>query len=104
LRPNWVEALNNLAWHLATQPNRDLRNGAEALELSQRAADLTKHQDPEVLDTLAAAYAEVGQYRAAAETVRKALALAQASGQSNLLAGLQEQLSRYLSANENSKK
>jgi Tfp pilus assembly protein PilF len=103
LRPNWVEVLNNLAWHLATQPNRELRNGSEALELAQRAVELTGQKDPEVLDTLAAAYAELGQYHQAAETVRRAMVLAEASGQTNLLAGLQEQLLRYLSANENSK-
>src|SRR6185503_12303813 len=98
LKPDWVEVLNNLAWQLATQPNRALRNGAEALQLSKRAVELTNNKDPEMLDTLAVTYAELNQFTEAAETLRKALMLAQEQGQTNLLAGMNERLSLYLSA------
>jgi tetratricopeptide (TPR) repeat protein len=98
LKPNWIEVLNNLAWHLATQPDLTLRSGDEALELAKRAVELTGRKDPETLDTLAAAYAELGRHREAAETVREAIALAEASGQANLLTAMQEQLARYLGA------
>ena len=38
LDPNLVEALNNLAWLLATCPDASLRNGAEAVQLAKRPA------------------------------------------------------------------
>ena len=36
--PDSVEALNNLAWLLATAPDDTLRNGAEAVKLAERAS------------------------------------------------------------------
>jgi tetratricopeptide (TPR) repeat protein len=68
--------LNDLAWILATHPDPEVRDGAEALEPAQRAADLTRRRDPQVLDTLAAAYAAAGRYGEAIANAQKALQLA----------------------------
>ncbi len=72
LKPDARGPANNLAWLLATQPNRSLRNGAEAVRLAERAAAASKYAAPEALDTLAAAYAETGNYPKAVEFAEKA--------------------------------
>lgn len=76
--PDTVEACNGLAWLLATCPDTRLRNGAEAVELAERAVRVGGDQDPELLDTLAAAYAEAGRFPQAVETAERAVALAAA--------------------------
>lgn len=73
---NDVEILSQVAWVLSTSADAAMRNGAEALSLARRAADLPEGSDPAVLDVLAAAYAESGRFREAAETGRRALELA----------------------------
>ncbi len=42
LNPNFPEALNNLAWILATSPDGELRNGTEAVPLAEQACELTQ--------------------------------------------------------------
>jgi tetratricopeptide (TPR) repeat protein len=69
-------AYNNLAWLLATSPNDKIRNGAAAVELATKACELTASKDAENLDTLAAAYAEAGNWAKAVETVQAAEKLA----------------------------
>jgi len=65
---NSVDALNAFAWLLATNPDAQVRDGAEALRLAQRARALTN--SPATLLTLAAALAETGQVPAALEQAR----------------------------------
>jgi tetratricopeptide (TPR) repeat protein len=95
LRPDWPDALNTLAWVLATQQDDRYRNGAEALRLAQQAAALTGEKRPVILNTLAAAYAETGQFDDAANTARKALALARQSGQAGLVQTIEHALDAY---------
>lgn len=78
LEPDRLAVLSNLAWLLATCPDKAARNGAEAVELSERAARLTQHGDPLVLDGLGAAYAETGRYAEAVRAANEALKLAEA--------------------------
>ena len=84
LQPDSVQALNNLAWVLATEPRPDVRDGAEAVKLALRACELTLYQEPVVLGTLDAAYAEAGQSEKAAEAARQTIELAQARGKTDL--------------------
>lgn len=74
--PDDAELLNDAAWQLAAGTDESLRNGKEALDLALRAAELTGEQDPNVLGTLAAAYAEAGRYSEAVQTARQAADLA----------------------------
>jgi protein O-mannosyl-transferase len=82
--PDLVPALNNLAWILATDPDPANRNGAEAVNIGERACHLTGYQYPLVVGTLAAAYAEAGRFTEAIEAARKARDLAQAQGLSDV--------------------
>ena len=67
---------NSLAWLLATCPVASLRNGDEAIDHARRADEFYHHQNPGVLDTLAAAYAEAGRFPDVLATAREALKLA----------------------------
>jgi len=75
-RPNLVVALNNLAWLLATTHDASLRNGAQAVQLAERACRLTHFCPPRLVGTLAAAYAEAGRFPEAIATAQKACARA----------------------------
>jgi len=72
LRPNFAEALNALAWLLATNPDAGIRDGAEAIQLAERACVLTAYKQPLMMETLAAAYAEAGRIADAVSTAEKA--------------------------------
>ncbi|RLB44338.1 MAG: hypothetical protein DRH12_00140 [Deltaproteobacteria bacterium] len=74
IQPNNTVALNNLAWILATNPDKTSDERREALTLAKRAVALRR--DPTYLDTLAEAYFVNGQRRKAIETAKEALALA----------------------------
>src|SRR5205823_12387673 len=84
LAPNHLGALNNLAWELATNPDARLRNGPEALQLAERASRLPQGQTAEVLDTLAAAHAEAGEFPKAVEIANRGADLAQREGNGQL--------------------
>jgi tetratricopeptide (TPR) repeat protein len=76
IQPNHAETQKNLAWLRATCPQASLRNGAEAIELAQRANKLCGGKRADVLDCLAAAYAAAGWFPEALATSRQALELA----------------------------
>src|SRR5262249_25111994 len=62
LQQDFPDALDGLAWILVTDADPQVRNGAQALPMAERACELTGRNDPKKLKTLAAAYAEVGRY------------------------------------------
>jgi len=71
-------ALNNKAWLLATSEDEGLRDGALAVEAALAA--VAEEDNASYRDTLAAAYAETGDFVRAAEEQEKALALLEAEG------------------------
>ena len=79
--PDFAPALDRLAWILATSPNPQLRDGAQAVELAERACKVTEYKHPIMVGTLAAAYAEAGRFPEAVNSAEKAHSLAQALGQ-----------------------
>ncbi|MCS7089773.1 MAG: tetratricopeptide repeat protein [Verrucomicrobiota bacterium] len=95
--PDDLQLLNNLAWLLATHPNENVRNGGLAVELAERAVQLTQERVPLLLGTLAAAYAEVGRFTDAIQTAEKAVAQAIECGQTDLARRNEELLRLYRS-------
>jgi len=67
--------LNNFAWVLATSPDDKLRDGPRAIKLATEACDVTEYKKPHILSTLAAAYAETGDFDTAAKWSGKAVEL-----------------------------
>jgi Tfp pilus assembly protein PilF len=97
LAPNAVEALNNLAWILATASRAELRDGKEGVRLAKRACELTHNKIPRMIGTLAAAYAEAGQFDEAAATAQRAHDAAAAIGRKEIAARNLELLELYRS-------
>lgn len=67
---------NDLAWFLATSPEASVRDGQRAVNYAQTALQHSAKNDFGMLDTLAAAEAEAGNFELAARHERQALALA----------------------------
>jgi len=64
---------NNLAWELSVCPDGKFRNGPRAVGYAKKACDLTGWTNAMYLDTLAAAYAESGNFRKAVHWEKKAI-------------------------------
>jgi tetratricopeptide (TPR) repeat protein/mono/diheme cytochrome c family protein len=94
--PNLVASLADLSWLLATAPDEALRNPPEAVVLAERAADLTKRADAEVLDRLSAAYAAAGRFPQAVATARAAITLARQANDTDFADQVQSRLDLYL--------
>jgi hypothetical protein len=90
-------ALNNLAWILATASRPELRNGEEAAQLATKAVELTDYKIPRVIETLAASYAEAGEFSKAVEMEQIAGALAFVTGQDEISAKSVELITLYSS-------
>jgi len=95
--PNDFESITWLARVLAADENPAVRNGVEAVSLAEHAANLTGGAQPFVLDTLAMAYAETGNFRSANATAQKAIQVAAAVGAQKELPELQQRLQVFQS-------
>jgi Flp pilus assembly protein TadD len=96
--PNLVEAQNNLAWILSVHPDERLRSGEEAVDMAKKLCELTQFKESRFLDTLAVAYAETGQFEAAAETAKMAVEVARKATPDNsadMLRRLQNRLEMF---------
>ncbi len=87
--------LNNLAWILATCPDPQIRDGAKAVALAEKACSLTDYKEPILVGTLAAAYAEAGRFADAIAAAEKAHSLAEAAHADELAAKNAELLQLY---------
>lgn len=94
-QPNHIAVLNQAAWVMATNPVASVRNGAEAVGLAERAAHASGGRQPRILATLAASYAEAGQFSKALETARQALSFATEQNDRQLAEGLNVMISLY---------
>lgn len=96
-RPDWPAVETTLAWLLATAQDPHLRDGARAVQLAEQATARTGHHDADVLNSLAAAYAEVGRFGEAVQTGEEAVDLARAKGQMPLVDAVTQRLALYRS-------
>jgi tetratricopeptide (TPR) repeat protein len=86
-QPDLLMALDEAAWVMATNSEASVRNGAKAVELAERAVRVSGRQQPRILATLAASYAEAGQFPRAVETAQQ--------NQQQLAIGLNSMIARY---------
>ena len=87
--------MSALAWIYATHPDAQLRDGSRALELAEKASALSGNRNPDHLDKLAAAHAEVGQFSDAVTAATKAERLAFALGDHDLAAQVKSRRELY---------
>ncbi len=95
LNPRNAEACVNLAWLLATCPESSLRDGKSAVERAQQAEQLGEVELPQLLDTLAAAYAEAGRFDEAVTTAKRALNFPAIQNDKSLAEAIQSRLKLY---------
>jgi len=77
--------LNTLAWILATSQDRTVRDPKGAIAYAQRACALTGEKEPELLATLAVAYAAADHSEASQRTAELALKLARDNGREDVV-------------------
>ena len=70
-----AQSLNQAAWKLATSEDETQRSGKWAVALAERAVELTERKNSGILDTLAASFAEAGQFKKAISTQKEAIFL-----------------------------
>ena len=94
LEPKNSGVLNNYSWLLATCPDEQYRDAALALEYGKRAAEETLYVVPHILSTLAAAYAENGDFESARSWAQKAVELGEKENHESL-ESLKKELESY---------
>jgi tetratricopeptide (TPR) repeat protein len=95
VQPNSLATLNDLAWILATCDDKTLRNPKEAVQLAEKACNLTNYTSARAMDTLAAAYASSGDFERAVITAKKAVKAANEMGQTDQAVKITNKLRLY---------
>jgi tetratricopeptide (TPR) repeat protein len=95
LDPHWPDAAARRAWQLATAPNLRHREPAEALLLAKQACQATGFRRAELLDVLAAAYAEAGRFEEASAVAQLAIQQALAANETTRARQIEERLRLY---------
>ena len=72
LNPEDAASRLQIAWIQSTSSDQQLRSGSEALQTAIELANRTRNRDPQVLDVLAAASAEVGNFQQAVKAATAA--------------------------------
>jgi len=95
IEPANGNAASNLAWVFATCPDASIRDGGRAVELAEKAVQISGGQIPMIFHILAAAYAENGRFSDAIEAAQRGAALANSQGNAGLASELQNNIALY---------
>jgi len=95
ISPHDPKSRNNLAWLLATSSDTSIRDGNQAIEIAEKAVQLSGGKDPNYLRTLAAACAEAGQFSEAIKVAQQGQEIATSQGNLQLANVLQGDIVLY---------
>src|SRR5262249_5157668 len=95
LAPEDPHSRNNVAWVLATTSDDSIRDGARAVAFALEAVQLSGGREPRFVRTLAAAYAENGQFPEAVAVAQQAAAVATMQGKTDVAKRLEKDLVLY---------
>ncbi len=95
LDPDDPNMLNNYAWVLATSPEESIRDGQRAIELAMHACEITDYKEAHILSTLAAAYAESGDFENAMKWSQKAIDMGKEQNRQDIADALGKELENY---------
>jgi protein O-mannosyl-transferase len=96
IKPDYVPAMASLAWIYATAKNEEAsQHAAGAVRLAEKACQITDCKDSELLDTLAAAYANAGRFEEAVKTGEEAVAAAKAAGEDDFADSIRARIDLY---------
>jgi hypothetical protein len=93
IKPGQSTFLNDTSWFFATCPDKRCRDGKKTVELGTKACEMRQWKDQDTLDTLAAAFAEAGDFDQAIKRQSEALKLYEEPGE--LRTGMQKRLALY---------
>lgn len=94
-QPGFLRALNNIAWTLATADDSEVRNGRQALDLARALNERSGVRNAQFLETLAAAYAETGDFTRAVATAEQIPSMAKLSGEYEVAARNEKLIQLY---------
>ena len=90
-----LAAGNNLAWILSASEDEAIRDGKRAVEIAKSICEATQYKDHRFFGTLAAAYAENGDFKNAAEITTKEIEMATARGDRKAVGALEQRLKQF---------
>jgi tetratricopeptide (TPR) repeat protein len=92
--PDRAGITNDYAWTLATNPKDSVRDGTKAIEYAKKACHMNDYKHAPTIDTLAAAYAEAGDWEDAVKWQQEAITLAEKESPDDVK-GMKERLELY---------
>ena len=95
MKADWPDAMNSLAWILACHTEENYGAPEEALQLAERAHELTNYDRPDIMDTLSVAYAANGRFTEAIELGEKVLEKLKSSGQTQVIDQIKERIELF---------
>lgn len=94
-QPQRYDMAQQFAWLLSTSESERLRNGQEAVDITERLAHLSRFQNFGILETLSAAYAEMGDFDRAISTAEKAVQIAKNVDNQDAVATMRKRIRGY---------
>ncbi|MFH1371967.1 MAG: tetratricopeptide repeat protein [Planctomycetota bacterium] len=95
LKPEGAGILKNPGWLLVTARDVSTGDANKVIEFAERACEMTRYNDIDLLDTLAASYAAAGRFEKAIKTAEKAIDIAKTGGHNKLAGNIEKRMELY---------